>query len=133
MVKIIYGLIAALMQFNWDAQGSVAKTLNFGFAAYGLGFDGSRMVVPNYGAHQLGEWATDHWQPFSAGLSSAPSALEIDSSNTIWLASSSGGNLLTLQNGALQTQNTGLTSLNALRFGPAGLYPGWSRWLGKIA
>ena len=115
-----------------DAQGSVAKTLNFGFAAYGLGFDGSRMVVPNYGAHQLGEWATDHWQPFSAGLSSAPSALEIDSSNTIWLASGNNGSLLTLQNGALQTQNTGLTNLNALRFGPAGLYLGGAGGWAKL-
>lgn len=112
------------------AQGSVTKTLNLGFSSYSLGFDGTRMVIPNYSAHQMGEWVTgttdtsEHWQPFSAGLSSAPVALEVDSGNTIWLASGNNGSLLTLQNGTLQTKNTGLTNLSALRLGASGMYLG---------
>lgn len=113
---------SSVLQLN--AQGSVTKTLNLGFSGYSLGFDGSRMVIPNYSAHQMGEWAVDHWQPFSAGLSSAPVAMAVDSSNTVWLASGNNGSLLTLQNGVLQTKNTGLTNLSALRLGTGGLYLG---------
>jgi sugar lactone lactonase YvrE len=114
-----------------DAQGSVAETRALPFSAQGVDFDGARMVLPNYGANQLGEWQTDHWQVFAAGLSSAPVALDVDATNTVWLASGNNGSLLTLQNNALQTQTTGLTNLSALRVSPDGVYLGGNGW-GKL-
>ena len=109
-------------------QGNVIETRNTGFSTYGVGFDGQRMVLPNYQSHQMGEWITDRWQPFASGLSSAPVALEVDASNTIWMASGNNGSLLTLKNNALQTQATGLTNLSAMRLSSAGVYLGGNGW-----
>ena len=116
----------ALVQLN--SQGGVAQTRNLAFAANGLTFDGARVLLANSHSHQLGEWLTDQWQPFASGLSSAPVALEVDASNTIWVANENTGSLLTLKNNALQTQATGLTNLSAMRVSPAGVYLGGNGW-----
>lgn len=114
-----------------DAQGSVAETRSLPISVQGVGFDGARMVLPDLGANQLGDWQTDHWQVFSAGLSAAPVALEVDAANTVWLASGNNGSLLTLQANSLLTQATGLTNLRAMRLSPEGVYLGGNGW-GKL-